>query len=394
MASRKMKFTPIFVMSFRGIFLCLLLLAPATLAQNFDGGFNFYMPPQDTAASRFLPKFPARSIGPQDFVSIAETGRFAINGEPVRFLGVNLSADGNFPPKAKAPFIAGRLRSLGFNLVRLHHLDNSWSPGSLFEPGQDTRHLNPNTLDRLDYLLAQLKANGIHANVNLHVSRTFNKMDGVADADSIWLFGKGVNLFDPQLIALQKEYAQQLLTHVNPYTGLRLVDDPVMAMVEITNENLLYGMWRYGLLEPYSRGGVLIQRRNVLLNDLWHQYLRGKYANTEMLRQAWNQGARSGSDQIINGGFEQSPALAAWQLELHSPAAATVRRDADNPFAGQYAAQVRLSTADGINWHVQWDKYRARAMGARANHRVSSRRNGAADGKGRFNSRISTRSER
>lgn len=333
---------------------CFLLNIPAAYAQNFEDGFNFYMPPQDTVGSRFLPKFPAKPIGPLDLVSIDDASHFAINRAPIRFFGANLVADGAFPAKTQAPFIAGRLRNFGFNLVRFHHLDNSWSQGSLFEWGQDTRHLNPNTLDRLDYLLAQLKANGIYINMNLHVSRTFNIKDGVAGADSIWLFGKGVTIFDPQLIALQKEYASQLLTHVNPYTGLRLVDDPVMAMVEITNENLLYVMWVAGLLKPYARGGVLIQRHNALLDSLWHQYLRGKYGTTAALRQAWNQGDVSGSDQIQNGGFEQDSSLVNWQLELHSPATATASRDANKPYAGQYAAYVDVSVVDGTNWHVQW----------------------------------------
>jgi len=334
--------------------LCHLLLYAAAMAQNFEGGFHFYMPPDSVASSKFLPEFPPAPIGSEDFVTVTPDGHFVVQGEPIRFFGANLTAGGAFPDKTEAPAIAVRLRRMGFNLIRFHHMDNPWSRESLFEWGQDTRHLNPNTLDRLDYLLSQLKANGIYANINLHVSRTFREQDGVADADSIWHYGKGVTLFDPQLISLQKEYAAQLLTHVNPYTGLRLVEDPVMAMVEITNENSLYPMWRAGVLKPYSQGGLLMYRHNALLDSLWHGYLREKYATTENLRESWNQGVSSGTDEIIDGGFEQSPTAAEWQLEVHAPAAAVVSRDATNPYAGQYAAHVNVRSGDGTGWHVQW----------------------------------------
>lgn len=323
-----------------------------TIAQNFPNGFSFYLPPHDTASASFLPSFPLRAIAANDFVAATSTGEFDVQGNSIRFFGTNLVADGAFPPKNEAPFIAGRLRKFGFNLVRLHHLDNPWSAQSLFMPGGDTRHLNPQTLDRLEYLIAQLKANGVYVNMNLHVSRTFRNADGVPDADSLWNFGKGVTIFDPQLRELQKEYATQLLTHINPYIGLGLARDPVMAMVEITNENLLYGMWRGDMLKPFSHGGVLTARHNAMLNDLWQQFLRAKYGNTNVLVQAWNHGTRSGDNQMRNGGYESG--LASWNLELNGSAAATATPEVSNPFQGQVSARVQVTASTGADWHVQW----------------------------------------
>lgn len=214
-----------------------IILAPAGSAQSFPGGYSFVLSATDTStASRFLPVFPRRPIGPGDFVSVTPDGHFSAGGNPIRFFGTNAVADGAFPSTNESWFVAGRLRRLGYNLVRLHHMDNPWAgTGSLFASMPDTRHLNPSVLDRLDKFLAELKANGVYANVNLHVSRTFTRADGVPDADSLQTFAKGYTFFDPILIALQKEYARQLLTHINPYTGHSLVNDPVMAMVEITN---------------------------------------------------------------------------------------------------------------------------------------------------------------
>ena len=325
-------------------------------SQNFSGGFNFYLPPQDFTSQKFLPYFPPQPIAANDFVTIDAAGHFAVQNRPLRFFGVNCGADGAFPVTSKAWFIAGRLRKFGFNLIRFHHLDNPWSQESLFEWGRDTRHLNPVTLDRMENFLAELKKNGIYANMNLHVSRTFNFRDGVRNADSLAEYAKGVTYFDPQLIALQKEYAKQLLTHVNPYTGLSLVNDPVMAMVEITNENSLYRWWREAKLQPYGSGGMLMMRHTVLLDSLWQNYLRKKYSTTAILQAAWNAGASNpgSANQIRNGTFEGAPPSTGWSLELHAPTQAFMTLSPEQPFAGQFCAKVFVQRADGTEWHVQW----------------------------------------
>ena len=52
----------------------LLVVSTSLTAQNFTGGFNFYLPPKDTAQSAYLPSFPAKALTDQDFVSIQSTG--------------------------------------------------------------------------------------------------------------------------------------------------------------------------------------------------------------------------------------------------------------------------------------------------------------------------------
>ncbi len=338
------------------IIVCPLIFTFRLSAQNFPGGFNFYLPPDDTTSQRFLPRFPVKAIAAEDFVQIDADGHLIVNKQPIRFWGVNAVADGAFPNTAKAWFIAGRLRKMGFNLVRFHHLDNPWSRESLFEWGRDTRHLNRVTLDRMEKFISELKKNGLYLNMNLHVSRTVQMEDGIVDADSIRDFGKGVSFFDPDLLPLYKEYAQQLLTHVNPYTGLSLANDPVMAMVEITNENSLYRMWRDGQLKPFSRGGNIMSRHSKQLDELWQNFLTSKYGNTENLRQAWDVGARNGSgmEMVKDGGFEHNPIFTYWQLEQHNPARGSMGMEVANPYAGKFYARVSVTQTDGIGWHIQW----------------------------------------
>jgi hypothetical protein len=317
-------------------------------------GFSFYLPPDDTTTQQFLPQFPINPIINQDFVIIDSSGHFSKRNQPIRFFGTNLVADGAFPTRSKAYFIAGRLRKLGFNLIRLHHLDNPWSIQSIFEWGQDTRHLNTATLDRLENLISELKKNGVFIDVNLHVGRSFNILDGVPDADSIADYGKGVTQFDPQLIALQKEYARELLTHINPYTGLPLYNDPVMAMVEITNENSLYRMWRDGLLKSFHDGGILAMRHVRMLDSLWIAFLRQKYSTTDSIRAIWSRDIITGANQIRNGTFEAAPLVQDWNMEVHSPAQAVMSEDSVNVFSGQYSAKINVRRTDGIDWHLQW----------------------------------------
>ena len=331
------------------------LLPAVSLAQSFQDGYPFALPARDTSAQRFLPAFPAAPIGSGDFVTAGPDGHFAVNGSPIRFFGTNAVADGAFPDKAKSWFIAGRLRKMGFNLVRFHHLDNPWSAGSLFEQGSDTRHLNPATLDRMHAFIAELKRNGVYVNMNLHVSRTFREADGVAGADSLPEMGKGVTYFDPQLRDLQKEYARQLLTTVNPYTGLSLAADPVVAMVEITNENSIYRNWRDGKLKTFAAGGELMVRHAALLDTLWNAFLARKYGSDAALASAWGDAeGGSGANQIANSTFEEQDPAPPWTIELHAPATGTMSRSFFNPAAGLFSALVNVSSSDGTDWHVQW----------------------------------------
>lgn len=328
-------------------------------AQNFSGGFNFRLPGNDTTSRKFLPQFPAKPITDNDFLSINSDGNFSINGKPVRFWGANLVSAGAFPDKQKAWYVAGRLRKMGFNLIRLHHMDNNWSDsdgGSLFANMSDTRHFNSSSLDRLEFLISELKKNGIYANVNLNVSRTFRKSDGVPDADSLLDFAKGVTIFDPQLISLEKEYARMLLTHQNPYTGLKLTDDPVMGIVEIINENSLYRMWRDNKLKHFSEGGSLTLRHAKMLDTLWNKFLLNKYKTTQALSDSWNAGTYSSAfkNLIINGDFESSSISTNWYMELHNGASAVMAKDLLNPYNGTASAKITVTNITGTDWHIQW----------------------------------------
>ena len=207
-----------------------------------------YKTPAATDVS-FLLDAPA---GKHGFLTTKPDGHLYFDdGTRARFWGVDFVAPAPYCSHADAERIAARLAKYGVNIVRLHHIDADWSEPNIFDPKpDDTQHLSADSLDKLDYLLAQFKARGIYVYFDFLVNRKFKAGDGVRDFDDIDSGAKIVAQYDPHLIALQRLYMQQVMTHVNPYTKLRWADDPVIAMMEIINEDsLFYEPW-YNRVPP------------------------------------------------------------------------------------------------------------------------------------------------
>jgi hypothetical protein len=165
------------------------------------------------------------------------------DGKRLRLWGVNITdwtrGSTMLPSKEDAPMWAATLARFGVNCVRLHFLDLATPRGLIDDSGDNSRSFNAEHLDRLDFWIAELKKRGIYTNLNLNVGRSYKAGDGVKDADKI-RWAKGLTLYDPRLIELQKEYAKQLLTHHNPYTKTEYRNEPAIATVEMVNENALY----------------------------------------------------------------------------------------------------------------------------------------------------------
>lgn len=164
----------------------------------------------------------------------------------VRLFGINLSDAANFPREEDAPVIARRLRALGFNAVRLHHLDSVLSDSDEQPLGILTTgafpSFNQTALHRLRVFMDALKEEGLYVNLNLHVGYTFryavDQLTPLPPGASMPFASHPLHLFEPRMIALQIEYAQQLLRR------LQLNNDPVLALVEINNESSLTGAWQ------------------------------------------------------------------------------------------------------------------------------------------------------
>jgi len=231
---------------FRVLSALALLLLPATTFAQWDDNLlkPFVMNHRAAGASpadvSFLLDAPAGKTG---FVRVQNGHLAKGDGTRLRLWGVHITdwSRGSvlLPPKEDTPMWAATLARYGVNCVRLHFLDLDAPRGIIAAGGNDSRSFDPDQLDRLDFLVAELKKRGIYVDLNLNVGRSYRAGDGVQDFDKI-RWAKGMTLYDPKLIELQKEYAKQILTHLNPYTKTEYRNEPAVAIVEIVNEN---GLW-------------------------------------------------------------------------------------------------------------------------------------------------------
>lgn len=187
-----------------------------------------------------------RPAGKYGFVTASPAGHFAFENAPgkrIRFIGANLCFSANFLPKEETDRLAETFARHGYNSIRLHHIDGELQDWSSPEAGT----LKKAELDRLDYLLYALKNRGIYVTFDLYSARSFRRQDNVT-AD-----GRAKSLFAIDRNALEswKRYARNLLTHVNPYTGLAWKDDPAVSVVCLVNEGTLSSTWG-GAKELYS----------------------------------------------------------------------------------------------------------------------------------------------
>lgn len=243
--------------------------------------------------------------------------------ERVRLFGTNAVFSGAFPEEADAARIARRLRRLGVNVVRLHHMDtspdrNPEEARSILTTGPYPT-LNQVSVRRLRRFLDALKAEGIYVNVNLHVGYEFRpEVDNVPPlpgSPRLPTHSKPLHVFYPRMVELQVEFTRKVLE------SLQLKGDPVLAMVEINNESSLVDAFQRGLLAQTVLGEY--QRE---LARQWNSFLTGRYKETARLREAWGQVA---ADQSLEAGNIALPARDAPVAVLNDFLAFLVERDAD-----------------------------------------------------------------
>lgn len=275
---------------------------------------------------------------------------FDQTGRRVRFLGVNLTFSANFPDKPDAEKVAARMHKFGINMVRLHHMDGRKAPMGLWDPNfPDFQHLDADQLDRLDYLVAQFKKNGIYVDLNLHVARKFGADDGFPDTQKLPPNGKVTAWFEPRMVELQKQFAREMLSHRNPYTGQTYAQDPVMALIEIHNEDSMLDAARDGRMQALPD-----YYKNLLTQD-WNGFLKRKYGNTAALLAAWNTNKPAHAENLLsNSQFTEG--TAGWKLERTAPAEGSLEIQDIPPGAGTPPGRtmsLKTAVADGTHWHLQ-----------------------------------------
>jgi hypothetical protein len=234
-----MRFSPIIAIA------AILIFAPNHApAQGAPGMVPFALDHRRAAESHspvdvsFLLDAPA---GKRGFIQVSNGHLATGDGQRIRLWGVNITdwskGSRQIPSKEDAPLWAATLARFGVNCVRFQFLDLEAPRGLIAAGREDTRNLDREQFDREDFFISELEKRGIYIDFNLLVGRPFKAGDGVEDASQLHEGAKGTSLFDKRMIELQKEYAQQLLGHRNPYTGLEYTQDPAVALIEINNED-------------------------------------------------------------------------------------------------------------------------------------------------------------
>lgn len=283
---------------------------------------------------------PVREAGSDGQIRV-ENGQFVNNRGQLHLVGTNLTGPSNLPASMEdAEFLAKSLARFGINIVRLHFLDTTWAL-MLGDAGTLTK-IDPDKLNQLDQMIYQMKKHGIYVDINLHVGRKMNESDGLPHYNLRPQMDKGLDNFEPKLIEYQKQYARDLLTHVNPYTKLAYTDDPCVAMIEINNENCVTSAWRWGTLdtlpEPYCS----------TLQTLWNEWLKKQAGSTEDLRARWNCKTFPISGELLPADAF-APDSRSW----------TVVRDgtcvAEKSFTADRAVRLKVAEKGGSFWAPEFN---------------------------------------
>jgi hypothetical protein len=322
------------------------------------------MSPADLA---FLHDAPAGKGG---FIRI-QGGHFVKpDGKRIRFWGVHLTdwSPGSIelPAKEDTPMWARSLARYGVNMVRLHFVDK-WAPTGITDGSKnDTRSFDAQQLDRLDFLVSELKKNGIYMDLNLNVGRAYKEGDGVPDAARLQ-WAKGLTLYDKRIIELEKEYAHNLLTHLNSYTKTEYRNEPAIAIVEILNENGIgfghnppskfYADELDGIYNTWLRANLSPDQLQKIREEA------GVQGDAPVPRLRGSERATAPKDRYetdvrffmaLEDGFYQDMKKYLLDLGLKQPIIGT----ADHGHSGQpWTMLTSLSKLDILDGHIYWNSY-------------------------------------
>ncbi len=254
----------------------------------FDPAFALF-PDSSLVDFSYLLSPPAGKFG---FVKLGEDGHFYFskNNQRARFWGIVVSQEHVDIPRERIAEIVETLARAGINMLRLHAMDNRGGEeygmvrrtiiDEAFPNHTHSQNFNKDFWDRIDYWIGECKKRGLYVYLVLRGYRTFREGDGLPNAAKLDRAARPYAMFNRRLIELQKDYARKFMVeHINPYTGLSYANDPAIAAVEIFNEDSLFmrpDKWQT-MVEPYLSE----------FRQLWNDWLRQKYGNTESLRKAW-----------------------------------------------------------------------------------------------------------
>ncbi len=218
--------------------------------------------------------------------------KFENADEPIKFWGCGANVSiGKFTREQQTSRIK-YLRKHGVNMVRQHPLFQEVGP---LRNGQ----FDAKKIDEFDWYFAELKKHGLYMTWSVFYPLTIGPQDGydaklfaeLPDAGRGRKRTYGLVNIEPKLQELQWDYVKALLQHKNPYTGLRYIDDPALAVLETHNEDSIF--WHFPLSD--LRDPKKFPLHSQRLRQKFFTWVKRKYGTEAATEQAWGRLRRGDS---------------------------------------------------------------------------------------------------
>ena len=222
---------------------------------NKDGCFAFEKNPEKPVRF-FAALFPNAFIQPN--ISIGER----------RYCDF-LYPDSGKDQKSKIRDAVLTYRHKGYNMLRMHYIEGELAQKNGLDFPADV-------FDNFFYAIKCMKDNGIYLNLDVAASH-LGYYPGISWADWTWRKdhkdAKKHIYFDEDSRENWKAGARKVLLTVNPYTKMRLIDDPVLVCLIGFNEQEFVFSTTKAIPEAMPR---------------WKEFLQKKYGTVDRLKTAWN----------------------------------------------------------------------------------------------------------
>lgn len=211
--------------------------------------------------------------------------------------------------------LAAEMRRNGYNMLRTHFLDQGLMGGA-----SEDLEFNKEMLDRIDYLIFCMKKNGIYWNFDCMTSWIGYTPGNPMKKNDPKTGFKARIYYDSEVRRNWRGGVEKFLCHVNPYTGKRLVDDPVLVMAVAFNEQE-FGFWR-----DFDTAWFLPR---------WREFLKKKYGTVENLHKAWQK------DSAKFKSFDEIPCMTGYDRNYSNVDAAEFLAPIEEEMLNWYETQMK-----------------------------------------------------
>lgn len=228
----------------------------------------------DPAAILDLRSLNEKTAGEHGFIKLSPDGNSFLRGDgvPIRFWAVGERTTYKLGEKPEALERQARfLAKRGVNALRIFLM--------IPPTGKDSKlhEVNEKELDMLFRLVAAMKEAGIYVVIDAYWATTTIIQPNWDISGQAGGKPNGLVFFDPKLQEGYKAWMKEIYTRPNPYTKLKLADDPAVAVIQLQNEDSLL-WWDFANIKGQA---------NLMLRTRFAEFLKEKYGALDKARAAW-----------------------------------------------------------------------------------------------------------